>query len=36
MLAVGENLVGVRVTHRPPDVRKEILIEKVELHVRYR
>jgi len=36
MLAVGENLVGVRVTHRPPDVRKEILIEKLELHVGYR
>lgn len=35
MLAVGENLVGVRVTHRPPDLRKEILIEKLELHVRY-
>ena len=34
-LAVGDNLVGVRVAQRPPDVREEIMIEKVELHVRY-
>ena len=36
MLAVGENLVSVRVTARPPDSHEEILIEKLELHVRYR
>ncbi len=34
--AMGKNLVGVRVTKRPPDVRKEITVEKLEAHVRYR
>ena len=36
MLALGENLVGVRVTSRPHDARDEIVIEKLELHVCYR
>lgn len=35
-LAVGDNLVGVRVPQRPPDVRDQIRIEKLELHVNYR
>ena len=35
-LAAGDNLVGVRVTSRPPSTRGEIVIEKLELHVRYR
>ncbi len=35
-LAAGDNLVGVRVTARPPDAGEEIFIEKLELHVRYR
>jgi hypothetical protein len=35
MLAVGDNLVGMRVTSRPPGVLEEILVEKLELHVRY-
>ena len=35
-LAVSDNLVGVRVTNRPPEVREEIHIEKLELHVDYR
>lgn len=34
-LAVGENLVGVRVTSRPAEVREEIIIERLELHVDY-
>jgi hypothetical protein len=34
--AVGNNLVGVRVTHRPPDARAEVAIEKLEVHVHYR
>ena len=34
-LAVGDNLVGVRVTERPPDVRDQISIEKLELHLKY-
>ena len=34
-LAVGENLVGVRVDSRPPEIGQEILIEKLELQVRY-
>ena len=35
-LAVGDNLVGVRVTERPPGVRREVTVEKLELHVKYR
>ena len=35
-LAVGGNLVGVRVTERPTDAEAEISIEKLELHVDYR
>lgn len=35
-LAVGDNLVGVRVTERPTDAEAEISIEKLELHVDYR
>jgi hypothetical protein len=34
-LAVGENLVGVRVTSRPEGARDEIIIERLELHVDY-
>jgi len=34
--AMGKNLVGVRVTKRPPDVRQEITVEKLEAHVKYR
>jgi len=33
--AVGRNLIGVRVTRRSPGQRKRMLIEKVELQVRY-
>ena len=35
-LAVGDNLVGVRVTERPTEVRHQILIEKLEVHLEYR
>ena len=35
-LAVGDNLVGVRVVRRPPGVPGQISIEKLELHVDYR
>ena len=35
-LAVGDNLVGVRVTERPTEVRHQILIEKLEVHIEYR
>ena len=35
-LAVGDNLVGVRVTERPTEVRHQILIEKLEVHLKYR
>ncbi|MCZ6679917.1 MAG: family 10 glycosylhydrolase [Candidatus Poribacteria bacterium] len=35
-LAVGANLVGVRLNQRPPSVVGPIQIEKLELHVRYR
>ena len=35
-LAVGANLVGVRLSQRLPDVFGRIQIEKLELHVRYR
>ena len=34
--AVGNNLVGLRVTERSSDARDEILIEKLEVHVKYR
>jgi len=33
--AIGKNLVGLRVTQRPPDARSEIQVEKLEVHVRY-
>ena len=35
-LAVGDNLVGVQVTERPTEVRHQILIEKLEVHLEYR
>ena len=35
-LAVGDNLVGVRVTERPADAQHQILIEKLEVHIEYR
>ena len=35
-LAVGDNLVGVQVTERPVDIRGQILIEKLEVHLEYR
>ena len=35
-LAVGDNLVGVQVTERPVDIRGQILIEKLEVHLGYR
>ena len=34
--AIGKNLVGMRVTKRPPDVHEEIMVEKLEMHVKYR
>ncbi|MFH1007737.1 MAG: hypothetical protein V1800_09580 [Candidatus Latescibacterota bacterium] len=34
-LAVGDNLVGVHVTERSPETHEELLIEKLELHVKY-
>ena len=33
--AVGDNLVGVRVKGRRPDLRDQLIIEKLELHVDY-
>ena len=36
LLALGDNLVGVRVTERPPGTTEEISIEKLEVHVKYR
>ena len=35
-LAVGDNLVGVRVNQRPADAQHQILIEKLEVHLEYR
>jgi hypothetical protein len=35
-LAVGSNLVGLRVTERSPDVADEMSVEKLEVHVTYR
>ena len=35
-LAVGNNLIGLRVSERPPDAQGEISVEKLEVHVRYR
>ncbi len=34
--AVGNNLVGIRVTRRPPGTRSEIVVEKLEVQVHYR
>ena len=34
--AVGNNLVGLRVTGRPAEARDQISVEKLEVHVRYR
>lgn len=34
-LAVGKNLVGVRITKRPTDGKEEIIIQKLELHIKY-
>jgi hypothetical protein len=36
VMAVGDNLVGVSPIGRPADAEGEVLIEKLELHVRYR
>ena len=36
LFAVGENLVGVRVTGRAPDAAASMLVEKLELHVKYK
>ncbi len=35
LFAVGENLVGVRLTRSPRDEPDSMLVEKLELHVRY-
>ena len=35
-LAVGNNLVGVRVTEHPVNAQHQILIEKLEIHLEYR
>ena len=35
-LALGKNLVGVRVADRPAEIFEEVLIEKLELTVRYK
>ena len=35
-LALGKNLVGVRVADRPSENSEEVLIEKLELMVRYK
>ena len=34
--AVGSNLVGLRVTERPPETREEVSVEKLEVQVQYR
>ena len=34
-LAVGDNLVGARVTERSPQIHEEILVERLELYVKY-
>ncbi len=34
-LAVGENLVGIRIAGRPAGATEPMLVEKVELHVKY-
>jgi hypothetical protein len=34
-LAKGNNLVGVRVTSRPAEVREKLMIERLELHINY-
>ena len=36
LFAVGENLVGVRVIGRAPDAAASMLVEKLELHVKYK
>ena len=36
LFAVGDNLIGLRVSDRPPEAEAEILVEKLEVHVRYR
>jgi hypothetical protein len=35
-LAVGNNLIGLRVSERPPDAQGEVSVEKLEVHVTYR
>ena len=35
-LAVGDNLLGIRVRHRSPETKESIVVEKLELSVRYR
>ena len=35
-LAVGDNLIGVRVNQRPAEIQHQILIEKLEIHLEYR
>jgi hypothetical protein len=34
--AVGNNLIGLRVSERPPNAQGEISVEKLEVHVTYR
>ena len=34
--AVGNNLIGLRVSERPPDAQGEVSVEKLEVHVTYR
>jgi hypothetical protein len=34
-LAVGENLIGIRLTERSGGAEKEVIVEKIELHVDY-
>ena len=34
--ALGNNLIGVRVQPHREDIHEELLIEKLEVHVRYR
>ena len=36
LFAVGNNLIGLRVSDRPPEAQAEILVEKLEVHIRYK
>ena len=33
--AVGKNWVGLRMTERPPEMRSEISVEMLEVHLNY-